>query len=476
MSKHTIDTTTLTISAARDHLDRGDFTAVELVEACLAVIDKRNPSLNAVLEVYDDVIEQAQKADELIAAKASLPLTGIPILLKDNILRKGQIASASSKMLQHHRAVYDSTAVELLSEHLPVFIGRTNMDEFAMGSSTEHSAYGPTKNPWDEERVPGGSSGGSAAGLAAGMALVALGSDTAGSIRQPASFCGLVGMYPTYGMVSRYGLIAMGSSLDQIGAMTRTVADMELMDSILSQYDARDAQSLTLAERQTLQKDTNKVIGVPWSFIEAEGVSEAVKTTFKHAISQLESAGYTIKDITIPDIEKSLAIYYIIMPAEVSSNLARFDGIRYGLRREGENLMETYLKSRHEGFGDETIRRIMLGTYVLSSGYYDAYYGKAQALRNHLRANVAKVFEEVDFIATPTTPTGAFKLGEKSDPLSMYMADLFTVPANIVGIPCISVPAGKDPQGLPLGIQLFAAVGNDRQLFTVAQDLETAEL
>lgn len=466
-----IDLATLTIAEARKAFKERTYTAVDLAQAYLDAIKEKDADIHAYLEVYDDVIAQAEEVQKRIDAGEDLPLLGIPIAVKDNILIKGRIASAASKMLENYTAVYDATAVEKLKEAGAVFIGRTNMDEFAMGGSTENSAYGPTKNPHDLERVPGGSSGGSAAVVAAQEALVSIGSDTGGSIRQPASLCGCVGLKPTYGRVSRYGLIAMGSSLDQIGPLGKTVTDVETVYNVLKGQDERDATSIsddTYAKRRE-----PKVIGIPRDILELDGIDAYVLKQFEESIEELKKLGYEIKDISLPNSKYALSTYYIIMPAEVSSNMARYDGVKYGLRSAGENLQDVYKKTRAEGLGAEVKRRIMLGTYVLSTGYYDAYYGKALAVRRLIREDFEKAFKDVDVIALPTAPSPAFKIGEKiDDPVKMYIEDLFTVPANIVGIPGISIPSGTaelNGKNLPLGLQLLASHGAEESLFSVGK-------
>lgn len=462
----------LTIKKARELLDKKEITARELAEACLKNIESRNTELNVFLEVYSDVLEQADEAQKIIDKGESKDLTGIPIAIKDNILIEGRKASASSKILENYTATYDATAISKLKEQGVVFLGRVNMDEFAMGGSTENSAFGVTRNPHDPERVSGGSSGGSAAALAAHMCLGALGSDTGGSVRQPAAFCGVIGFKPTYGAVSRHGLMAMGSSLDIIGPLAKTVTDTEILFNAIKGKDKMDSTSHeNKVETQNL-KSESRIIGVPFSLLEMEGVSKEVKENFNESVEKLKQLGCEIKDVSLPNIDKALAVYYIVMPAEVSSNMARFDGIKYGLSAEGENLLEVYKKSRGQGFGKEVRRRIILGTYVLSSGYYDAYYGKAMRAREILRGEFEEAFKEVDAILTPTTPTPAFKIGEKSDPLEMYLADIFTVTANIVGVPAISIPSGTASIGgknLPLGIQLMSPHTHEETLFKIGK-------
>lgn len=469
-----MDIKSITIKQAHDMLIGKKMSVLELIEFTLKEAEKSR-DLNIFLEVFDDVRAQAEIAQAMIDDGQATMLTGIPFAMKDNILIQGRIASASSKMLENYTASYDAFVTKKLRDAGAVFLGRTNMDEFAMGSSTENSAFGVTKNPHDKNRVPGGSSGGSAAALAAGIALGALGTDTGGSIRQPAAFCGVVGLKPTYGSVSRSGLIAMASSLDQAGPFAKTVEDAEIIFNCIKGYDPMDSTSYPseLSQRET---KTPKVIGVPVDFIRTKGIDPRVLENFERSIDKMKEQGYEIKEISLPSLVHGLSVYYILMPAEVSSNLARFDGVRYGYHEDGANLLEDYMRSRGEGFGREARRRILLGTYVLSSGYYDAYYGRATALRDMLRQDIEKAFEHVDIIATPTTPTPAFKIGEKSsDPLEMYLADIFTVPINIVGVPAISIPSGFIEEGgnmLPLGIQFIAPHFREESLFTAGKDFE----
>lgn len=463
------DISSLSIKKAREALKKGEFTSRELTEACLKNIKEKDGEIHAFLEVFEDALVHADMADKKIKEGVDMPLLGIPVALKDNILAKGNRVSAGSKILENYVAAYDSTVVEKLQREAgAVIVGRTNCDEFAMGSSTENSAYGPTRNPLDTSRVPGGSSGGSAAAVAAGMCLAALGSDTGGSIRQPAAFCGIVGMKPTYGRVSRSGLIAMASSLDQIGPFTKTAEDAEVVYNVIKGADPLDATSVP--ETAFAPRKAAKVIGIPRAFFEKE-LSPEVLENFNAAVKKFESLGYTIKDIDLPHLKYSLAVYYILMPAEVSSNLARFDGVKYGLHVDGANSIDDYFKTRGAGFGRETRRRVILGTYVLSSGYYDAYYGTAVNMKNAITKELREAFKEVDCILTPTTPTPAFKFGEKSDPLSMYLADIFTVPANIAGTPSISIPSGE-VNGLPVGVLLTADLGNEESLFIAAKDFQ----
>ncbi|MFZ3011396.1 MAG: Asp-tRNA(Asn)/Glu-tRNA(Gln) amidotransferase subunit GatA [Minisyncoccia bacterium] len=470
-----IDVKNLTIEKAYELMKNGELTSVELVSACLQNIKEKNTELNVFLEVFsgsayggDDALAQAKNADEIIKSGKGTKLTGMPIAIKDNILITGKKNSSGSKMLENYIASYDAFVIKKLKEAGAVLIGRTNMDEFAMGSSTENSAYGPVKNPFDASRVPGGSSGGSAAAVASGMALAALGSDTGGSIRQPASFCGLVGMKPTYGAVSRSGLTAMSSSLDQIGPFAKTGEDAKIIFDCISGKDEMDSTSVGLvAPKSGLEA---KVIGIPRDFLK-EGVGPEVLQNFEETVKKLEKRGYKIKNIEMQYLKYSLPVYYIIMPAEVSTNLSRLDGVRYGLRKEGENVFDSYKKSRSAGFGIETRRRIILGTYVLSHGYYDAYYNKAWKVRRAIMKEYEEIFREVDFVMTPTTPTTAFKFGEKKDPVQMYLSDIFTVSANLAGLPAISIPSGIDDSGLPIGVQFTGPLFSDESLFTLDKDL-----
>jgi len=468
---------TLTIAEARQALDAKEYSALELTDAYLAAIAEKNPEIHAYLEVWEKTAcEEAKVADALIANGESKPLTGIPIAVKDNILIEGRIASAGSKMLENYTAVYDATVIKKLKEQGVVFLGRTNMDEFAMGSSTENSAFGPSKNPIDIKRVPGGSSGGSAAAVASGMALVALGSDTGGSIRQPASLTGLVGLKPTYGAVSRFGLIAMGSSLDQIGPLTKTVADSRVIFNAIRGNDKNDSTSLSNSPGSDLEnsKDRTLRIGIPRAFLKG-GVDADVLSAFEKTLEAFKSKGYEVCDIDLPSLPYSLAVYYIVMPAESSTNLARFDGIRYGLSVPASNIQEVYSKTRGVGFGPEVRRRILVGTFVLSSGYADAYYRKALAVREIIRSDFARAFETVDAVVTPTCPAPAFLFGAKSDPLAMYAEDIFSVPANLAGVPAISVPMGtvaRDGVDLPVGFQIIGAHGSEETLFSIGKDIE----
>lgn len=465
------DLHTLTIKKAHELLINKEISVTELTEAYLQNINKQNGELNVYREVFDDVLEQARVAQSAIdSGKASL-LTGIPIALKDNILVNGKKVEACSKILEGFTAPYDSTAALKLKSNNAVFLGRTNMDEFAMGASTENSAFGVTRNPYDTQRVSGGSSGGSAAAVAIDGALVALGSDTGGSIRQPASFCGCVGLKPSYGAVSRHGLIAMASSFDQIGPISKTVEDAEIVFDLLKGKDPMDSTSFYPDSDFSVSQKMR--IGVPRKLLDIDGLDDEVRKNFEDSILRLKDLGFEIQDVELPSIDHALAVYYIIVPAEVSSNLARFDGVKYGFKKEGKDLLEDYLLTRREGFGKEVRRRIMLGTYVLSAGYYDSYYGKANLMRSLIKSDFQKAFAQVDAIVTPTTPTPAFKIGEKTnDPLAMYLADVFTVPANIAGIPAITVPFGfteSSGKKLPLGIQFIGRNYGEKVLFEIGK-------
>lgn len=463
------DTSNLTIKEARQLLKDREVSAKDFLDKHLSLIEEKDKDLHALLEVFEDAPAQAQEADKKISAGEEAPLLGVPIVVKDNMLVKGKRSTAGSKILEGFVSVYDSTAVRKLKETGAIILGRANMDEFAMGSSTESSAYGVTRNPHDLSCVPGGSSGGSAAALAAGFALGSYGSDTGGSIRQPAAFCGVVGLKPTYGRVSRHGLIALASSLDQIGPFAKTVSDAEVLFEVVRGFDKMDSTTIP-DDAYPRKRKFSKTIGIPRDFVEMDGVDKSVRDNFKEVEKKFSLLGYNIEDIKLPHIKYSLAVYYIIMPAEASSNLARFDGVKYGLKIEGKDLMENYFKTRGTGFGREVRRRIILGTYVLSSGYYDEYYGSALDMKNLITSEMREAFEKVDLILTPTTPTPAFKLGEKvSDPLSMYLADLFTVPANIAGLPSISLPSGFEGS-LPLGIELTAGPGREDDLFFTGKE------
>jgi len=467
-----MDIKNLTIRKAHELMKKGDARPHDLVDAYKKNISEKNDTIHAYLEVFQDIDSQATTAEAMFKGGKATLLTGIPIALKDNILLQGRIASAGSHILEHFTSPYDSTAGAKMKAEGVVFLGRTNMDEFAMGGSTENSAFGVTRNPHDTTRVPGGSSGGAVAAVAMGGALVSLGSDTGGSVRQPASFCGCVGLKPTYGSISRHGLIAMGSSLDQIGPVTNTVDDAQIVFEALRGADVMDSTSFY--PQQTKQVPQKMKLGVPRHLLEIGGLSPDVIKNFNDSVDRFKKLGYEVYDIELPHAQYALAAYYILMPAEVSSNLARFDGVKYGYHKQGSNLLEDYLRTRREGFGREVRRRIMLGTYVLSAGYYDAFYGKANVVKGLIRKDYEDALKTVDVIMTPTTPTPAFKIGEKSnDPLEMYLADVFTVPANIAGVPAISIPSGfthVDGHDLPLGIQLTAGLYEENILFRAGKD------
>jgi aspartyl-tRNA(Asn)/glutamyl-tRNA(Gln) amidotransferase subunit A len=455
----------MTITEAARALRAREFSVRELWDACAVSAHAKNPELHAYLELFDaddTAIDAAQKrvdaeGPEASEGKDSSLLCGVPLAIKDNILIEGKIASAASKMLENYYATYDATVVKKLKDAGALFLGRTNMDEFALGGSTENSAFGVTKNPHDISRVSGGTSGGSAAAVAAHMAIAALGTDTGGSIRNPASYCGVVGLKPTYGAVSRSGVIAAASSFDQVGPITKTVEDACILFNTIRGQDSKDATSIP----DNLYKTSGgkpKIIGIP-SHLFVDSLDKDMLERFQ---STIEKCGLKVKDIEIPSAKPALAAYYIINFAEVSTNLARFDGMRYGLARRGETLLDDYVNSRTEGFGEEARRRILLGTYVLSSGYIDAYYKKANAARAQLTREFNNAFKEVDIIATPTMPTPAFKIGEKSDPLSLYLEDTFTVLANLTGMPAISIPMGtveREGSSTSLGIKKKLPVG-----------------
>jgi aspartyl-tRNA(Asn)/glutamyl-tRNA(Gln) amidotransferase subunit A len=449
------------LSDQREGLDRGDASPSELVQASLDRITARS-SLAAIVSRRDEAaLAEAEAADERIAeGKPLSPIDGIPVLLKDNIVQAGEPATCASRILENFVSPYDAGVTERLRSAGAIIIGRTNMDEYAMGSSTENSIYGPSHNPWDEARTCGGSSGGSAASVAAGLVPLAFGSDTGGSIRQPASFCGVVGLKPTYGRVSRWGLVAYASSLDQIGPFCRSVSDAAIALETIAGHDPRDSTSIPQempSVRDRLDGDVEGlVVGLPSEYFVEDGVDPGVLARVRDTIGALEEAGVRFKEISLPHTAYTIAAYYVIATAEASSNLARFDGVRYGRRADRPaDLSDLYQRSRSEGFSAEVKRRILLGTYVLSAGYYDAYYGKAQRVRTLIRRDFEAAFESCDAILTPTTPETAFELGAKSDdPLSMYLSDVYTVSANLAGLPGISIPCGL-ANGMPVGFQLL---------------------
>jgi aspartyl-tRNA(Asn)/glutamyl-tRNA(Gln) amidotransferase subunit A len=467
-----IDLKNLTIEQAHRDMKSGVYTPTVLVNEYLDVIKQKNSDINAYLEIYPDVLEQAKAAEEMFANGTATMMTGIPVSLKDNMLRDEYTASASSKILENYTATYSASVVSQLKDAGAVFIGRTNMDEFAMGSSTETSAFGITKNPLDTSCVPGGSSGGAVASVAMDGALCALGSDTGGSIRQPAAFTNLVGLKPTYGAVSRYGIISMGSSLDQVGPIAKNVSDCEILFNSINAHDKNDGTSVPV-ENRIKSSSLKKKIGIPREFLKGDGIDATVLENFDQSCEKLKNAGYELIDINLPMLKYSLPVYYILMPAEVSSNLARYDGIRYGESHAGGKLFDTYAMTRGQGFGKEVRRRIILGTYILSHGYYDAYYNSAVKIRNAIKNELQNAFKDVDAIITPTTPTPPFKFGSKSkDPVAMYLSDIFLAPANIAGVPAISIPAGFTPDSLPLGLHIMAPFHREDILFTIGKDFE----
>jgi len=460
----------LTIKKAHESLKNGEFTVLDLVNAYKKNIEEKNKDINAFIEVFEDVEEQAKIAQEKFTNGTATLMTGIPVAIKDNILIKDKIASSASKILENYRATYSATAIEKLQKEGAIFIGRTNMDEFAMGASTENSVYGVTKNPHDLTRVAGGTSGGSTAAVAMDGALVALGSDTGGSVRQPAGFCGVVGLKPTYGAVSRYGLMAMASSFDVIGPIGKTVEDTEIIFNSIKGIEPLDSTTVEGFDNSSVSK-----IGVPFSYLE-NGVDDDVKSNFIESINKLKDAGYEIVDIELPHIEYSIPVYYVLVPAEVSSNMARYDGVKYGSKVEGKDLTEDYFNTRGRLLGPEVRRRIIIGTFALSAGYADQYYYKAWQVRNLLKQDMKNAFEKVDVIALPTSPNPAFKIGERvDDPLKMYLADIFTSIANLTGVPAISIPSGfakREEKDLPLAIEFFAPHLKENRLFEIGKKFE----
>jgi aspartyl-tRNA(Asn)/glutamyl-tRNA(Gln) amidotransferase subunit A len=468
----------LTINEAGRLLKEKKLSSVELTKDYLERIEKVEPQVRALVTVTADLaLGQARRADEAIAAGKAGPLTGVPLAIKDVICTRGVRTTCSSKMLENFVPPYEAAVMEKLNATGAVMVGKANMDEFAMGSSTENSAFFATHNPWDLERVPGGSSGGSAVAVAAGEACGALGSDTGGSIRQPAGFCSVVGLKPTYGRVSRYGLVAFASSLDQIGPLTRDVTDCAIILNAIAGHDRRDSTSVPEPVpdyTKSLKKDLKGIrLGVPKEYY-VEGMQPEVSDTMKAAIAKLEELGASIEDTSLPHTPYALAVYYIIAPSEASANLARYDGVKYGYSYPGETMWESMEKTRGNGFGPEVKRRIMLGTYALSAGYYDAWYLKAQKVRTLIRREFDAAFEKYDALVTPTSPTVPFKIGEKTDdPLAMYLSDVCTLPINIAGVPGISIPAGF-VDGLPVGMQFIGKHFREETLFNIAYAYEQA--
>ena len=479
----TNELTSLTATAIAEGVRSKRFSAVEVSKAFLERAKALNPKLNAFLVLFEkEALAQAQAADKAVAEGKKPRLAGVPVAIKDNINIKGAPTTCSSKILAGYVSPYDATVIAKLRAEGAVFLGKTNLDEFAMGSSTENSAFGPTRNPWDVARVPGGSSGGSAAAVAARLAPLALGSDTGGSIRQPAALCGLVGMKPTYGRVSRYGLVAFASSLDQIGPFARDVRDAALLESVIEGHDPRDSTSADFKPQDLLAGLEGPIkglkIGVPKECFEMKFDAD-IGDSIQRAIKIFKEKGAEVIDVSLPTMISGLSVYYLIAPSEASANLARFDGVRYGhsaARKQGEgmSLLELYEKTRGEGFGPEVKRRIMLGTYALSAGYYEAYYGKAQRVRTLIRKDFEAAYQKVDLLLTPTTPTPAFKFGDKvADPLQMYLNDIFTIPCNLAGVSGISLPAGLS-NGLPIGVQLMGKPFEEDVLLRASYALESA--
>jgi len=473
----------ITIKKASEMLESDEITSVELTKHYLERIKKYNPKINAYICILDELaLKQAEESDNRRIKNQELGIMdGIPITIKDNMAMEGTITTTGSKMLENFIVPYDATVIKKIKEAGAVILGKTNMDEFAMGSSTETSHFGPTKNPWDLERVPGGSSGGSAAAVAADLCVAALGSDTGGSIRQPASLCGIIGLKPTYGTVSRYGLLAMASSLDQIGPMTKTAEDAETLLRVIAgsdELDSTSSKSEFLISKQTPNtKLQNLKLGIPKEYF-AEGLDEDVKKNIEGSIETLKKQGAEIIDISLPNAKYALPCYYIIMFVEVASNLARYDGIKYGYstndnsQQTNNNLMETYINSRSEGFGEEVKRRIMLGTYASSAGYVDKFYAKAQKVRALVKKDFDEAFKKCDFILGPVSPTTAFKLGEKTDdPLTMYLSDIYTIAINLAGVPAMSIPAGLS-NNLPVGLQIIGPQFSDAKMLELAKLIE----
>jgi len=466
----------LTIKQAQEGLKKGDFSSMELTKACLQAIKEKNKEINAVLTVCEkEALAEAKKADERIKKGEAAELTGIPYLAKDNYLTKGVKTTAASKILENYIAPYDATVIKKLREAGAVLLGKTNLDEFAHGASTENSAFGVTKNPKDLTRVAGGSSGGSAAAVAADMCIFALGSDTGGSIRHPAAFCGVVGLKPTYGRGSRFGIVAMTSSTDVPGPLTKTVEDAAIVQRAISGHDENDfttTEELVGDYETEIKKDIKKLkIGVPKEFF-IDGMNKDIDKSVREAIEKLKKQGAEIVEISLPHTKYALPVYYIITPSEVSSNLGRHDGIRYGLseQKEAKDLNDIYFKTRGKGFGAETKRRIMLGTYALSAGYYDAYYLQAQKVRTIIIKELDEAFKRVDALVVPTCPNIAFKIGEHTDPLSMYLEDIFLDSASVAGLPAVSVPYGKS-ENMPVGVQVIGKKFDEGAVLRVADKI-----
>lgn len=469
----------MTLSEAKTAIDNGEISPLELTNALFKRIEAVEERVKAFTTLTkDNAINQARWAEINIKEGIKGDLLGIPMAIKDNICTECIRTTCSSKVLRHFVPPYESTVTRRFKEHGYVLLGKTNLDEFAMGSSTENSTFGPTKNPWDLERIPGGSSGGSAAAVSAGECIAALGSDTGGSIRQPAALCGVVGLKPTYGRVSRYGLVAFASSLDQIGTITKDVRDSAILMNIISGHDPLDSTSAPIPVPDftaVIGKDINGIkIGIPKEYF-IEGMDREVESSIRDAIKKLESLGAIPVEVSLPHTDYAVATYYILATSEASSNLARYDGVKYGFRTEGRDLLDMYMNSRSQGFGVEVKRRIMLGTYALSSGYYEAYYRKAQQVRTLIKHDFEKAFNNVDVILTPTSPTAAFKLGEKTeDPLQMYLSDIFTISVNLAGVPAISIPCGFTSNNLPIGMHFIGKHFDEETILKVAYAYEQA--
>ena len=473
----------LTLQELQEKFTRGEIRAVEIVRSYLLRLSQVEPKIKAYITLRDkeSLLTQAVAIDESLKGwRKTQPLMAMPLAIKDNICTRGLRTTCSSRILENFIPPYDATVMARLNTHQPLVLGKTNLDEFAMGSSTEHSAFGPSRNPWNQKYIPGGSSGGSAAAVAADECVAALGSDTGGSIRQPAACCGVVGLKPTYGRVSRYGLVAFASSLDQIGPITKNVTDAAILLNYLAGHDPLDSTSSRKDKpdftKALKKKDVKRlVIGVPREYF-AEGLDSEVSETVQDAIQTLKDLGGTIQEISLPFTEQAIATYYLIATAEASSNLARYDGVKYGVRaKEAKELAEMYRQTRSQGFGPEVKRRIMLGTYALSAGYYDAYYAKAQAVRTLIQRDFAKVFENVDLLVSPVMPTPAFPLGARlEDPLQMYLSDIYTIPSSLAGIPAISVPCGFSRIGLPIGLHIMGRPFEESTVLRAAHAYEQA--
>lgn len=474
-----MDCTELTIHEAVSLISQGQVSVVELVKSFIERIEGLNSAINAYITVIkENSLKKAEEMQSMIQKGQKQAISGVPLAIKDNICTLGVKTTCSSKILANFVPPYESTVTQKLLDSGCIVIGKTNLDEFAMGSSTENSAFGITKNPWDITTIPGGSSGGSAAAVAAGMCPGALGSDTGGSIRQPASLCGVVGLKPTYGRVSRFGLVAFASSLDQIGPLTKDVHDSALLLNLIAGYDPKDSTSAPVDVpdfTKVLGLDIKGMkIGIPKEYF-AQGIDEEVEKSVKEAVKVLEAQGAIAVEISLPHTEYGIATYYILANSEASSNLARYDGVKYGVRVDEKNLSDMYFNTRGSGFGQEVKRRIMLGTYSLSSGYYDAYYRKAQQVRTLFMQDFEKAFSDVDIVVTPTSPTAAFKIGEKvQDPLTMYMSDVYTLSGNLTGLPAISIPCGFTKSNLPIGLQFIGRHFDEETIFKIAYLFEQA--